>query len=584
MSRAVVALCTALAFAYALGEPFVFGDDWTLTPAAEARSGGSLTLSTSGDPRTFNPLVSEESNIVVDAMNVAWHGAATLAWSPPGKTALLARAAESLTFSEDGLVVDIVLRDDMLWSDGSPITVADYVIRYRLESDPALGSSGLEGWYIGGEPITLEATGERRLRLTYPGPDRYALVHLHLPPLPDRIFGVAFRSGGMDAVRALWGVESDPRELLFSGAMRLASFTPGERIIFERNPYFGSWNVDADGRALPYLDGITYRIVDTDTALNLFLAGQLDEFTPRDLDDVGVIQGAVERGDLEAEIRESVFPTTSYTFLLFNWNLASNPFKEALFRDVEFRRAMAHLMDRDGIVELVFSGSGFPLYGSIHPTLTDWLHPNLAVPEFDPERALELLTGLGFTGRDDRGILVDGDGNRLSFRLTTNAGNTQREQIVAVYADIAREIGVEIVTDAVAFPLLVDQLLSEGEDRPFEAIVVGLTGGPSPWPFGENLYVCGATFHMWNRSGVCLDPLEARMEELARRGRAMLDDDDARAIGYEIQELMAELNELIYIAGPAAHHAASPSLQGYLAPHLVDAFNGLLLPVLMWSR
>ena len=576
----VIVLSSSLAGA----APFVFDDQWLELPATEVTVGGTLSLHTLGDPRTFNPLVSQETNIVVGMMMSAWYGAAALAWWPPGELTPVPRAAESIERSADGLVFDVVLRQDMRWSDGSPITLADYLIAYELESNPETGGNLFAQWYVDGKPIIVEATGPWSLRISLPGPDREALGRLSLTPLPDRIFGDAFRSGGAEAVNALWGVESDPRALLFSGAYRLASYVTGERLVFERNPHFGEWNVDAIGRPLPYLDGITYSVMSADTALNLFLAGSLDEYSPRTLDEVGVVQAAVTRGELDAVVREAVFPTTGYTFIAFNWNLASDPAKERLFRDARFRRAMGHLMDREAVIDLAYSGSGFPLYGSVHPTLGEWLAPDLDVPTYDPEQALALLGELGFDRRGADGILVDDTGRRLSFRLVTNAENPQREQIVQIFADTAREVGVEVTTASLAFPLLVDQLLSEGADRPFEAVVIGLTGGRSAWPFGLAVNLCDESLHLWNKSDACLDEVERRIEELTLLGRRTLDDDAAREIGFEIQRLEAEQQSLVYIAGPAYHHAASTAVQGYLRSDLIGPFDGLFLPVLMWRR
>lgn len=568
----------------AVAAPFVFDDRWLELPADEVVMGGTLSLHAVGDPRTFNPLVSQETNIVVDLMAGSWYGAAALAWWPPGALTPVPRAAESIERSDDGLVFDVVLRQDMRWSDGSPITLADYLIAHELESNPDTGGYRAPAWTVDGEPITVEATGPWSLRITLPGPDREALDRLSLTPLPDRVFGEAFRTAGAEAVNALWGVESNPDELLFSGAYRLASYVAGERLVFERNPHFGEWNVDALGRPLPYLDGVTYSVVSAETALNLFVAGELDEYTPNDLDEVGVIQGSVARGDLDAIVREAIFPTTGYTFIAFNWNLASDPAKERLFRDVRFRRAMGHLVDREAIVELAYGGSGFPLYGSVHPTLDAWLAPDLDVPTYEPERALALLAELGFERRGADGILVDDAGRRLSFRLVTNAENAQREQILQIFADTAREVGVEVVTASFAFSLLVDQLLAEGDDRPFEAVLIGLTGDRPPWPFDLSVFLCSGSLHLWNKSGACLDDVEARIEELTLLGRRTLDDDAAREIALELQRLEAEQQSVVYVAGPAFHHAASPALQGYFRADLIGPFDGLYLPVLVWRR
>jgi peptide/nickel transport system substrate-binding protein len=581
--RVAASLVVGCLVAIALAQPVVYPDAWSDTPAVDVVRGGVLYLATAGDPRTFNPLVSEEVNVIASFIT----GGAALGWIPPGSIEMEPYAAATFDVSPDGLVIDAVLRDALRWSDGAPITVADYLISHELQSDPATGGSRVSGWFIDGEPIVVEATGDRSLRITLPSADRFGSGVLGmLWPLPDRIFGTAWREGGGDAVNALWGIETDPADLVFSGMMRLVQFTPGERIAFERNPHWGDWNVDASGAPLPYLDGLTFRVTESsDTALNLFLAGEVDVIDPQSLDDVGIIRRAVLNGDLEATVLESIYPTTANTFLAFNWNLASDPFKESLLRDVRFRRAVAHLIDRDTIVELVFGGAGFPLYNSVHPTETAWAHPALDVPAFDPEQAVALLAEIGFDRRDGQGYLIDAEGRRAGFSVVTNAENVARVQMMTLLADIAREVGVDIQTQAVAFPLLVDTVLAAGDDRPFEVVLIGLTGATgSPWPFGEATNRCDEVLHLYNKSGECIDAIEARIEALTLEGRRTLDTDAAIAIGHEIQALEAELGTVIYLAGRAVHHAATPRLRGYFPADLVGVHEGLMLQALRSLR
>lgn len=381
-----IALTLAVALTLSvLAQPYVYPDDWTDLPAAEARYGGVLVTTTGGDPRTFNPLVSVESNIVVAHMKSPFFGAPALAWRRPLDGTWEPYGAASLTFSDDGLRIDAELREGMRWSDGSPLTIQDYLLSYDLQTHPVAGTHMLDAWFIDGEPIVVEATGERSLRCTFPVPDRIARDRLaELWPLPDTVFGETFPSDGPEAVLALWGIETDPAELLFAGSLHLSRFVAGEQLVFERNPYWGDRNVDALGQPLPYLDGVRFRHAEPDAALNQFLAGEIDEYWPNSVDAVSAILVAVDQGDIDASVYESVFPVTGTTFLAFNLNKASDPFRETLFRDIRFRRAIAHLIDRDAIAELAWQGAAAPLVGSVTGAFGPWAAPDLAAPAFDP--------------------------------------------------------------------------------------------------------------------------------------------------------------------------------------------------------
>jgi peptide/nickel transport system substrate-binding protein len=559
MQRLFLSLAFAALATFALANPFVWPADWTVTPVGEAQYGGTIVQGSLSDPRTFHPVLQSETNEVTDMMQFA-----DILTLSPSTGEYIPYAAESMTISDDGTVIDVVLRDNLRWSTGEPITVQDYFASYILMTDQETGSNKYDSWFQNDVQITLEITGERSMRYTFPGPDRNALFLLgtHFPVL-DRIFGEAYRSGGADAVNALWGTETPVSELVFDGPFVLSSFQPGERLVWERNPYFGEWNVDEAGNSLPYLDGRTHRIADQDAQLNLFLAGELDLFGPRNLDDIGVINVAIQNGDIDAEVLEGVYPAGSSGFFVFNWNLSSNPFLQSVFRNVNVRQAMWHLVDRDTITELVYSGLAVPMHSSVYLTDPFWIDDDaITTYDYDPERALELLARAGFSQRDGAGYLVNADGQRISFTIATNAGNTQREQIVQIFVEDLQAVGIDASATALDFSLLVDQLLSTGEDRPFEGIYIGLTGGSAIWPFGESVVGCAGFLHMYNTSGDCLTPQETLMEQLMNLGRRTLDNEEARAIGLELQAIEAELAPVLYTVSPLLHVAFTSRVGG----------------------
>ncbi|MFO7546822.1 MAG: ABC transporter substrate-binding protein, partial [Trueperaceae bacterium] len=251
-----------------------------------------------------------------------------------------------------------------------------------------------------------------------------------------------------------------------------------------------------------------------------------------------------------------------------------------------FRRGMAHLMDKEAIIELVYSGAGLPMYSNVYPINDYWVNHDLADRyPYDPERAAQLLAEIGYGRRNADGVLTNAEGNTVSFTLATNAGNTAREQIAQIFADAAREIGVDVQVQAIDFNLLVEQLLSEGDDRPFDSILIGLTGGSRDWPYGVNVIPCGTNLHMYNTSGSCISPLETLMGQLFSEGRETLDTEAARDIGFEIQATEAELMPILYAVSPMAHYSWTSSLSGY---HQEGQINPLLgayeLPLLFMAQ
>ena len=186
-----------------------------------------------------------------------------------------------------------------------------------------------------------------------------------------------------------------------------------------------------------------------------------------------------------------------------------------------------------------------------------------------------MLAEIGFTERNSNGFLVDAEGNELAFTLATNAGNSEREQIAQIFGDAARDVGVNVDVQALDFNLLVDQLLSTGEDRPFDAILIGLRGGSRDWPFGSNVIPCGTNLHMWNTSPECIFPQETLATALYYEGRQTLDTVAAREIGFEIQNTLATMQPVVYTVSPSAHYSFVSSVQGVHPPEFINAVVGL---------
>ena len=176
-----------------------------------------------------------------------------------------------------------------------------------------------------------------------------------------------------------------------------------------------------------------------------------------------------------------------------------------------------------------------PAYSPVGPAYPFWFPENPVAYTYDPEAAVALLAEIGFTGETSAdGCLVDAAGNEIRFTLSTNAGNSNREQEIQLIADAANEVGVCVETLPLDFSLLVDQLVSTGDDRPFDAILIGFGGSDEAWPFFEGIFSCTGGFHMWNTSGSCINPQELLVSKLVLEGRGTLDDTEAQQVAYQI--------------------------------------------------
>jgi len=149
-------------------------------------------------------------------------------------------------------------------------------------------------------------------------------------------------------------------------------------------------------------------------------------------------------------------------YTLMTWKAASthsfhpntshpDPAKAALFNDPAFREALSVSINRQEINDLLFNGlmtprqaspvSGSPEYDA--EFAARWT-------EYDPDRANELLDGMGYTGRDGEGFRTDADGNTLAVTITwTETGFSGPPDEVQLVADYWQAVGIKVNQEVV---------------------------------------------------------------------------------------------------------------------------------------
>jgi peptide/nickel transport system substrate-binding protein len=116
----------------------------------------------------------------------------------------------------------------------------------------------------------------------------------------------------------------------------------------------------------------------------------------------------------------------------------------ALFSERDFRIAMSHAVDRDAIREMLFEGRGVNKQYT-PPDLSGFGYPKLANAylEYDPDKANELLDGLGFTERDGDGYRV-WPGTNEPIQWTTTGSDPQMGAELSMIADYWKVTGFKV--------------------------------------------------------------------------------------------------------------------------------------------
>lgn len=570
--KKVLYLAIALAASTSLAAPFVYPASWTAEPNTANKRGGEFRNYTISDFKGFNPFTTSEATSISGTME----SGAGLFTQDPTNDKFIPKMAEAMpAVSNGGKRFVVKIRQGMKFSDGQEITADDWVTTATIHKDDKVGSNSYDSFQLNKKPITVKKIDKYTLQFDFPSTSADAYATMSYTPWPDHIFGAAYRKGGADAVKKMWSLATPASQIVSPGAWVLSGYQAGERATFKRNTQYGEWNKDSRGNAVPYLDSYSFRIVkDQNAALAAYLAGQIDAFGPRNADDLAQIKKAMDGGNLKATLIPNVSAAASSQWITFNWNKSGDPAKQKLFRDVRFRRAMSHIANRQAMVQLALGGLGVETYYSVYPVFKNYIFDSAPKYKYDLAQASKLLAQMGYTKKNAQGWLVDKSGKVLEFNLSTNAGNTTREQLGRIFADEAKKVGVKVNFTPIDFNTLVGQLQSKGANRPFDAILMGLANGTNTWPFGVNVVPCGTNLHSWNNpdNGACLTSQESLMTKLFYQGQSTVDSDDRRKIGEQLLKTEAEQQAVVYLVGGSYHVAFNERLGGEYPRNVMDAY------------
>jgi peptide/nickel transport system substrate-binding protein len=558
----------------AVAAPFVYPAAWTAEQNTANKRGGELRLSVLSDFKTINPFTSAEADSIPGTMET---GSGLFRQDPRNDEFIPYMADAKPVISNAGKRFVVKIRQGMKFSDGQAITADDFVTTAAIHKDDKVGSNSYDSFFLNDKPITVKKLDNYTLQFDFPQASSGAYERMSFAPWPDHIFGAAYRSGGAEAVKKLWTLGTPASQIVSPGMWVMESYRAGERTVFAKNPNWGDWNKDSRGQALPYLDKLSYRVTgDANASLAAFLAGQIDTVGMRNADDLAQTKRAIDAGNLKATLIPNVSPQATSQWITFNWNKASDPAKQKLFRDVRFRRAMSHIDNRQAMVQLALGGLGTETYSSVYPIFTQQIAAGASAPKYpyNLAQASKLLAQIGYTKKNAQGYLVNSAGKVLEFTLSTNSGNTVREQLGRIFADEAKKVGVKVNFTPIDFNNLVNQLTAKGADRPFDAILLGLSGGSNVWSFGSNVTPCGGNLHSYNNptNGACLTSQEQLMTKLYYQGDAELDTAKRLAIGGQLMRAEGELQPVIYLVGGNYHVAYNERIGGEYPRNLMNAY------------
>ena len=366
--------------------------------------------------------------------------------------------AESVDTDDARSWVEFTLRPEARFSDGAPVTVEDVMWSYET-----LGTLGHPRYQTAWKKVArMEKTGERSIRFTFTEPDRELALLMGMRPILEKA-----QWEGKDFTESSLMVPTG------SGPYVVESFEPGRFITFRRNPDY--W-----GRDLPFnrgqnnFDEIRYDYFgDGDVTFQAFTAGEVTSFRESSAakwtsryDFPAVASGEVVKSEIPNQRPSGI------TGLVMN---TRNP----VFADWRVREAMIQAFNFDFVNQAINAGSepriasyfsNSPLgmgEGPATGKVADLLAPYAAdlppgtidgyeLPQGNAGQAVDrkslrkataLFEEAGWTVQD--GVMKDAKGTPFTFEIVLQSGATQTEQVVDIYVQALKNLGITPTVTAV---------------------------------------------------------------------------------------------------------------------------------------
>ncbi|MEG1931784.1 MAG: peptide ABC transporter substrate-binding protein, partial [Pygmaiobacter sp.] len=220
------------------------GNSASSAPAASAPAAGTTTqdlaVQIGPDPETIDPAL----NSAIDGANMIIHAFETLLIIDKDNKVVPGQA-ESWDVSEDGMEYTFHLRKDLKWSDGSPLTAADFEYSWKRVVDPATAApyadlfnviKGFDKASAGDiDALAVEAVDDTTLKVTLGVPcayfDQLAAFTTYSP----------VQKATVEANGDAWA--TSPATYVSNGSFTVTDWVPGEYILMSKNENY--WNADA---------------------------------------------------------------------------------------------------------------------------------------------------------------------------------------------------------------------------------------------------------------------------------------------------------------------------------------------------
>ncbi|MCL2235725.1 MAG: ABC transporter substrate-binding protein [Defluviitaleaceae bacterium] len=303
------------------------------------------------------------------------------------------------TVNTEEMYIHITQNYNVLWHDGTPLTLDDLVFAYETIAHrdytgirftaPVQSVRGVWAYHHGeADYISGLVLSENQRELT--------IYFDEMPPSLQYFFmwSIPMPRHAFEGIEVRDMEYSDPvhRNPIGWGPFRIAGIILGEAVFFEA---FDDFFLGA-----PMLDMVVAEIVRPDMIPYVMAGGLFDIATNFPLNQIQYYADA-DNFQFLSQL-SGVYSYFAFRLGHYDWETGQSvvdPTRPAA--DVRLRHAMAYAIDQETMARELWYGMRFPANSVITPFHGGYLDPNLQGFPYDPQRANELLDEAGFAWGDD---------------------------------------------------------------------------------------------------------------------------------------------------------------------------------------
>ncbi len=474
------------------------------TAATTSSAAPLIEASISNLSKTLHPYPDAASytGTWVDVASMLWGGAegsgGLLAFDWNNLAYKAAMAKDLPKVSADGKTFTFTLRDDLKWSDGSPVTVDDFTYAYEQASKE-------ENRYVQLDLVqdiaTFRSTDKSTIEVTLRDakPRDVALgIASVIGPVPKKIWE-----------GKSWTDTSANPEIL-NPSVVIGPFKVQEFKIAERGVFLP---VDTYAGGKPKVPRVEILANQQPTvAYESLKSGRANWMHP-----LPAPQYADAKATPDLDVKEWTAANASYRTLEFN---LTRPF----LSDKRVREALAEAVNRADLVDLAEQGLGLPQYSFIAPTNQKWVNNAVEKYEFNLDHSKELLNQAGY--QLSSGQLMGKDGQAVKLQVLFPTSSAPRGKIAAYLQQQYKELGIDVEVKGLDFNAYTDLVQNRHE---FDISLATYGGGSLDPDLGPKAQL------ITNGQQNVTSYYNAKVDDLFKQGGTELDDTKRKQVYDQLQ-------------------------------------------------